>query len=146
MDYHITCIGKPSLEYARIGIETYQKRLSRLSKVTVRHLKKSQTEQESTALLKASEGLYRIALDERGNQLSTNHLQKYFNELELKGISRVALLIGGAEGHMDKLRQQSNWLWALSPMTLQHELALLVLLEQLYRIETIRAGMPYHRN
>jgi 23S rRNA (pseudouridine1915-N3)-methyltransferase len=55
------------------------------------------------------------------------------------------LIIGGAEGHAPPLRDGADWLWALSRLTLQHELALVFALEQLYRAYTINAGLPYHR-
>ncbi|WP_172958611.1 23S rRNA (pseudouridine(1915)-N(3))-methyltransferase RlmH, partial [Thermus scotoductus] len=52
---------------------------------------------------------------------------------------------GGAEGYSEGVREGADLLLSLSPLTLQHELALLVLMEQLYRILTLRAGHPYHR-
>ncbi|RTG95352.1 23S rRNA (pseudouridine(1915)-N(3))-methyltransferase RlmH, partial [Thermus scotoductus] len=54
-------------------------------------------------------------------------------------------LVGGAEGYSEGVREGADLLLSLSPLTLQHELALLVLMEQLYRILTLRAGHPYHR-
>ena len=64
---------------------------------------------------------------------------------EQHGPRDFALLIGGADGHTDELRQAANWTWSLSKLILQHELALVVLLEQLYRAYTIKSGLPYHR-
>lgn len=58
---------------------------------------------------------------------------------------QVAFLVGGAEGHPEAVREEADLLLSLSPLTLQHELALLVLMEQLYRVLTLRAGHPYHR-
>ena len=58
---------------------------------------------------------------------------------------RCALLVGGADGWDDATRQKADLLWALGSLTLQHELALLVALEQIYRAATIKAGTPYHR-
>jgi len=57
----------------------------------------------------------------------------------------VSLLIGGADGHSDALKTKANKLISLSKATLPHELARMMLFEQLYRIESIRAGHPYHR-
>lgn len=65
--------------------------------------------------------------------------------LETRGVSQVSLLIGGAAGLSELVREAAGELWSLSALTLPHELARLVLLEQLYRLETIRAGHPYHR-
>jgi 23S rRNA (pseudouridine1915-N3)-methyltransferase len=63
----------------------------------------------------------------------------------MEGVKRVAFLIGGADGHEPATRAAADAVWALGRLTLQHELALVVLLEQLYRIQTIKRGEPYHR-
>ena len=67
-------------------------------------------------------------------------------QLELNGGSRVSLLIGGANGHDEQLLAAVDESWSLGPLTLPHYLARLVLVEQLYRVETVRAGHPYHRD
>ena len=66
-------------------------------------------------------------------------------ELEVRSVGQVSFLLGGAGGHSRALKNRADELWSLSKLTLPHELARLVLLEQLYRAETIRAGHPYHR-
>ncbi|MGE9269861.1 MAG: 23S rRNA (pseudouridine(1915)-N(3))-methyltransferase RlmH, partial [Verrucomicrobiales bacterium] len=69
-----------------------------------------------------------------------------FEKLEMNGaIKTVSFLIGASDGHTASLRTQVDKVWCLSKLTLQHELALVVLLEQLYRVATIRRGEPYHR-
>ena len=60
-------------------------------------------------------------------------------------IKNVSFLIGGSDGHSSELRNCCDEIWSLSAMTMQHELALVVLLEQLYRAYTIKRGEPYHR-
>jgi len=134
------------LAYARSGIEEYLGRLQRYTAVTVTHGKERGAEQNSVQLLAASEGSHRIGLDERGRDLSTAALVEMINAWELDGsIKTVSLLIGGADGHTGELRSQCSGLWRLSSLTLQHELALIVLLEALYRAYTIKRGEPYHR-
>ena len=59
---------------------------------------------------------------------------------------RVALVIGGADGHLEQLRQEADALLSLSALTFPHELARLLLMEQLYRASTILQGSPYHRS
>ena len=61
------------------------------------------------------------------------------------GVKTVSLLIGASDGHTTELREKADAVWALSPLTLQHELALVVLLEQIYRAYSIKRGEPYHR-
>ena len=93
-----------------------------------------------------SKGMFRVVLDERGAQTTSRELAQKIGAWELSGPRDFALIIGGADGHDDELRAAAGWLWALSRLTFQHELALLVALEQLYRAYAIKAGMPYHRD
>ena len=147
MKWRILTIGKPALAYARTGAEEYLKRLRKHTEVELRHLRDVPEPRATQSLLEASEGCLRIVLDERGrSDLDTRGLAGWVGRQELDpGVREIALLIGGADGHNDERREKADLLLALSPFTLQHELALVVLLEQLYRVYTIRAGMPYHR-
>jgi 23S rRNA (pseudouridine1915-N3)-methyltransferase len=146
MRWHIFAIGKPKLAYARSGIEEYAARLKPFVPVTLEYLKGSSTPVESLALLERSKGMFRVLLDERGETLTSRAFAKKLGDWQLRGPRDFALLVGGADGHTDELRQAAGWRWSLSPLTLQHELALLVALEQLYRACTIHDGMPYHRD
>lgn len=146
MTWRILAAGKPALGYAKKGIEEYLKRLSRGAKVELLYLKAGSSEAVSKELLARSEGTFRIALDERGKDWTTEEFVTQVNEWEMNpGIKTVSLLIGASDGHTPELRKKVNAIWALSPLTLQHELALVVLLEQLYRAYTIKRGEPYHR-
>ncbi len=62
-----------------------------------------------------------------------------------EGVKEITYLIGAADGHTEELRKSCDLVLSLSPLTLQHELALVVLLEQIYRVATLRRGEPYHR-
>ncbi len=146
MRWHILAIGKPKLDFARVGIEDYAARLKPFVPVTVEYLKASSRAGESAALLERSKGMFRVVLDERGDHLSSRELAKKIAGWEQHGPRDFALLIGGADGHTDEVRQAAGWPWSLSKLTLQHELALVVALEQIYRAYTIKAGLPYHRD
>jgi 23S rRNA (pseudouridine1915-N3)-methyltransferase len=63
----------------------------------------------------------------------------------MNAVKKVAILIGGADGHTPELRRSADHVIALSGFTLQHELALVVLLEQIYRVHTVLRREPYHR-
>jgi len=146
MRLHVFTIGKPKLRFARAGVEEYLGRLRSAGGVEIAGLKAGRREQESAALLERSEGMFRVVLDERGDQVTSRELAARLTSWELSRAKAVAFLIGGADGHTDELRQRADWRWSLSRLTLQHELALIVLLEQLYRARTINAGSPYHRD
>lgn len=150
MRYHLLAIGQLKRGFYKSGVDFYSKRLAAHAKIEVSEVKEGKGDadavkkQESDALLKGASG-YLVALDESGVELSSRQLADAISRLENRSHSQLSLLIGGAEGHSDALKAAVNECWSLSKMTLPHELARLVLLEQLYRAETIRAGHPYHR-
>jgi 23S rRNA (pseudouridine1915-N3)-methyltransferase len=150
MKYTIAAVGKLKRRFYQEACAHYLERLNpygttRVVEVAVGKQAQTRQQDESQALLAASSADYQIALDERGKTLTSRQLANAVTKLENRAISHVCLFIGGADGHSDKLRGACNAMWRLSELTLPHELARLVLLEQLYRAETIRAGHPYHR-
>ena len=149
MRYQILAIGRLKRGFAKAGCDFYAKRLGAYAKVETLELKESREglnkERESEALLGAA-GPYVVVLDERGEGIDSRGLAAKIGGLELRGVSAVSLLIGGAEGHSDALKGRADESWSLSNLTLPHELARLILLEALYRAETIRAKHPYHRD
>ena len=145
MKHQILVAGKPALAYAKTGTNEYLKRLTRYGSYDLKHLKDGNSEDVSQRLHDASQGTLRIVMDERGEKLTTSQLTKKISDWEMRGIKRASYLIGASDGHTQQLRQEAGLVWALSPLTLQHELALVVLLEQLYRVATIQRGEPYHR-
>ncbi|MEK0448750.1 MAG: hypothetical protein RL088_1018 [Verrucomicrobiota bacterium] len=142
----ILTIGKPKLAYAKAGVDEYLSRMGQWGGVKWEQLKSGTREQESAALLARSEGMFRVVLDERGTTVTSRKLAQKLSEWELRSVKGVAFLIGGSDGHTEELRKKADWLWSLTPLTLQHELALVVLCEQLYRARSILAGLPYHRD
>jgi 23S rRNA (pseudouridine1915-N3)-methyltransferase len=145
MKWTILAIGKPALDYAKSGVAEYEKRLSRHGGVEIVTYREAGRVENSRRLLEASEGCLRIVLDERGELLTTAELSARVAAWELDRVKRVAVLIGGADGHDASVRSAADLVLGLSRLTLQHELALVVFLEQLYRVGTVRRGEPYHR-
>ncbi len=86
-----------------------------------------------------------ILLDENGRSHDSRGFAQRVQAWD-ENFSDVCLLIGGPDGHDDALRAQAAELVSLSPLTLPHALARVVLLEQLYRASTIIANHPYHRD
>ena len=146
MKWKLLTVGKPSLDYARRGVAEYEKRLTRYVKLERVTVKERGQETNSRAQAEQLSDCDRvIVLDERGVDLTTAQLAAQIDQWELAGTKRVALVIGGADGHTDEMRERGDPLLRLSRMTMQHELALVVLLEQLYRAYTVKRGEPYHR-
>ncbi len=147
MRFRVIVAGKPALGYAKTAVDDYLKRLGRHGTYEFSIVKSGDKEAVSARLLEASAGCYRIALDERGETPSTRKLAERMDALEMAGeVKTVAFLIGAADGHTPGFRKDCDAILSLSSMTMQHELALVVLLEQLYRLATIKAGSPYHRD
>ena len=85
------------------------------------------------------------ALTRDGRQLGSAELARFLDDLAVQGKAGVAFLIGGALGLSDDVIKRADRTLSLSPMTLTHELARLLLAEQLYRAGTILRGEPYHK-
>lgn len=137
MKWNLITIGKPALEYARSGAEEYLRRLRKQTDFTWSVVK-------SLPAAKPA-GQFWIVLDERGAQLTTDALRRKVDAWEMTGTKEIVVLIGGADGHSDTTRSRADLLLGLSALTLQHELALVVFLEALYRVYTLKRGEPYHR-
>ncbi len=146
MHVRILVAGKPSLAYAKAGAEEYLKRLRRFGDHTLEIVKAGCSADVSARLLERSAGSFRIAMDERGELLTTSAWATRMESIERReGVKTVAYLIGAADGHTEELRNACDMMLSLSRLTLQHELVLVVLLEQIYRVATLRKGEPYHR-
>ncbi len=144
MTWKIIAAGKPALDYARIGIADYLGRLRAHVKAEAVFVKPGPRLHER--MLEHSEGHHRVLLDERGKLFASRSFADEIRKLQNRSIPRCALLVGASDGWDDAIRAKADLLWSLGPQTLQHELALLVALEQIYRTESILAGAPYHRD
>ncbi|AXG99134.1 23S rRNA (pseudouridine(1915)-N(3))-methyltransferase RlmH [Deinococcus wulumuqiensis] len=145
MRLHLITVGEPKLAYARSGWDEYEKRLRRYHKLQVSRVSGKTQQAESEAVLKAAGKSLLILLDPRGKQFSSENLSEYLDAQALGGHGELAFAIGGPDGHTDELRSRAHLLWSLGELTLPHDLAMLVLVEALYRAATISAGEPYHR-
>ncbi|QNJ05864.1 putative SPOUT methyltransferase family protein [Synechococcus sp. MEDNS5] len=136
----IIAVGKVRKGWVQEGVALYLKRLQGLQVV---ELKDSTPEKEAEAIrssLRADE--WPVMLMEQGTPLASI---PFAQQLERLGNERLAFVIGGADGLTDELKAAARWQLSLSPMTFPHELARLLLLEQLFRAQTILQGSPYHR-
>jgi 23S rRNA (pseudouridine1915-N3)-methyltransferase len=87
----------------------------------------------------------RVVLSEEGKLMASGAFANWLGQERDAGTSRVALLLGGADGHGDEARAGADLVLSLGPMTLPHGLARIVVIEQIYRAATLLAGHPYHR-
>jgi 23S rRNA (pseudouridine1915-N3)-methyltransferase len=87
---------------------------------------------------------YVVALDIAGKSMSTEQVSVWLTE-RLRDARPLALLIGGPDGLAPSCRERADFSWSLSPLTLPHALARVVVAEQIYRAMSLLAGHPYHR-
>ena len=125
-------------------IEEYLKRSH--WQITIKE-KDNTTQEDEAAFLTSSipHGAKVIVLDERGENMKSVELAHKIEDWQLSGTSEICFLIGGADGHLQSTRDKADLLLSFGKLTLPHMLMRLVLTEQIYRIQTILAGHPYHR-
>jgi len=99
---------------------------------------------EAKRILEAAGRDYLIACDERGQEVTTLQLADKMKSWQTLGRD-VSIVIGGADGLHTSLKQQADWLWGLSKLTLPHAFVRVLLTEQLYRAYTVIQNHPYHR-
>ncbi len=96
------------------------------------------------ALLKQAERAKLVVLDSRGKQFSSEELARFLEDHQNRGTQTLLFSVGPANGFSEQARRAAAAQLSLGKMTLPHELARVVLLEQLYRAFTILKGHPYH--
>jgi 23S rRNA (pseudouridine1915-N3)-methyltransferase len=87
---------------------------------------------------------YAVLLDSRGQQYTSEEFSAHLGRIRDEGAQRLVLAIGPADGWSPTARQRANLLFSFGRITLPHQLARVVLAEQVYRALTILAGHPYH--
>ena len=138
--YKIIAIGKIRKKWIREGIEMYLKRLPGLE---VKEIKDStQLKEEHTIKEIISKNEFLVTLNENGQSFTSKQLAtKLLNSHN----QNITFVIGGASGLTSSLNNLASWQLSLSPLTFPHEIARLLLIEQLYRAKTITQGGPYHK-
>jgi len=160
MKITIIAVGKLKEKYWKEALAEYVRRLSAFSKLDVIELPDrganfGSSEQimqaEGEDILKAVQPLRSggdaqiICLDARGVARSSVDLAKHIDQLKLRGKSRLAFIVGGSHGLSAEVLQQADEALSLGPQTWPHNLARVMLAEQIYRAFTISAGHPYHK-
>lgn len=140
------------------GLENrYLSRLQKLSRARVRvvkEVKKTDPKQIDAALRQEEEairrkirpGSYLVVLDEMGRQFRSRELAAWLQKRMVHSGQDVTFLVGGHQGLGDVLKEEANLKLALGHFTLPHEMARILLLEQIYRAFCIINGLPYHRD
>jgi 23S rRNA (pseudouridine1915-N3)-methyltransferase len=149
----VIAVGRDRSGLYAPAVEEYAKRLARQVRfelVEVPEARKhagtpqAKVEEGATLLAKLGPRERVVALDERGDELTSRELAARVGRWQERG-QDVALLVGGSDGLAPEVLARADERLALSRFTLAHRLARLVLVEQLYRAMTILRGEPYHK-
>ncbi|MEW6219964.1 MAG: 23S rRNA (pseudouridine(1915)-N(3))-methyltransferase RlmH [Thermodesulfobacteriota bacterium] len=156
MRIELLFLGRTREGFYAEGIAEYSRRLARYVPVEIRTVKERRLaghgaeerrrQEEGRQLLAAvSRPTFLVVLDGRGAAMGSEELARRLGEWTEAGGGRLSFVLGGPSGLADAVLAAAGQVLSLSAMTLPHELARLVLVEQLYRALTIRAGHLYHR-
>jgi len=129
--------------YWRFGVAEVDAGLGRSKKVTGEKVKTAEEERLLGRLPR--EGGQLVALTREGRGLGSRELAGWLEECAVRSTREVSFVIGGAFGLGEGILQRADLRLSLSPMTLPHEVARLLLTEQLYRAGTILRNEPYHK-
>jgi 23S rRNA (pseudouridine1915-N3)-methyltransferase len=151
----VVAVGARMPAWVDEAFEEYSKRMPRSMKTELIEIRpEPRASGKSAEQLLAAEagrieravprGAFRVALDERGREMSTGELARWLDGRRREG-GDLAFLIGGADGLAEAVKREAQARLRLSAMTLPHGLARVLLTEQLYRAAAILENHPYHR-
>ncbi len=158
MRLHFVWVGKTKDRRCAALIDDYLARIRRFAPIEISELREGSGQSgqqdearviaiESARLREASERDDRvILLDERGEMMTSTEMATLIERWQMTGTKRLAFVIGGFAGVDDETKRQAHLKLSLSRLTLTHELARVILTEQIYRALTIIAGLPYHKD
>ena len=133
-------VGKSKEPWLQQALAEYEKRLTPVLQLSWIHVS------DDEELLKALQReISWIALDPKGELVDSLQLSKQLYRLFLQQGSRLTFVLGGPEGLPAKIVKEALWRWSLSPLTFTHQIARLILVEQIYRAFEINKGSKYHK-
>lgn len=159
VNLNIICVGRLKEQYLRDASAEYIKRMQTLCKLTVTEitaekLSENPSQKEIDRALEAEgkriiekipKGAAVFAMCIEGKQRSSEELSRELDGLALAGVSNAVFIIGGSFGLSDEVKAKSRYRLSMSKMTFPHQLARVMLLEQLYRACQISLGTRYHK-
>ena len=138
--YKIIAIGKTKKKWIQAGIEMYLNRLPGLQIIEIKDSTPIKEEHTIKEIIKKNQTL--VTLNENGQCFSSMQFARKLLSCQNQNIT---FAIGGAFGLSTSLNSSADWQLSLSSLTFPHEIARLLLIEQLYRAKTITQGGPYHK-
>lgn len=145
----VIAVGKLKERFWKDACAEYLKRLGAYTRIAVTEIPDSTPAREEAGILAALDRLsadaHVILLDIQGTETSSTALSAKLDALAVHGTPQVAFVIGGSDGVSAAVRARADERMSFGPITLPHNLARVVLLEQIYRAHKISRGEPYHK-
>lgn len=155
----LICVGKLKEKFYITASEEYEKRLkgfcqfqlielpeSRLSEnPSIAEIEAGLEKEADLILSKIPKGAWFCVFTPEGQLLSSEKLAEKMQNIKLSGKSSACFLIGSSFGMAQRIKQKADFRLSMSPMTFPHHLARVMVLEQIYRSESIQAGTKYHK-
>ena len=154
MNIRLLLLGKNKDSYIEAGISDWVKKLKAFCSVEITYIKDERVHNDIGKVLdKEAERIinninpndFVVVLDEHGKSFSSEKLSAKFEDLQIRGENSFTFIIGSAHGLSLQVKESADLLLSLGPLTMNHQIVRLVLLEQIYRIFTIQRGLPYHK-
>ena len=141
MEIKIVIICKLKEKIYQRRVQKYIKWISKDVKIEILYIKDVNNKVLTKMDKLKKNNFFSICLSENGIQMSSNAFSKFiFNNKE-----KLSFIIGGPDGHSSEILNEADYILSLSKMTMPHEMATLVLIEQIYRAFSIKKGSKYHR-
>jgi 23S rRNA (pseudouridine1915-N3)-methyltransferase len=149
-------VGRPADLYIREGCQVYEERIRHYADLALAWVPEERVpsrgkiayilQQEGRRIRdKLSPGAFTVALDEKGKLLSSEAFARLLEKWGSSGSREIVFILGGPYGLEESLKREAHCSLSLSPMTLAHGMARMLLLEQIYRAFTLLRGEPYHK-
>ncbi len=156
MQLTLLTVGKPSAQWAIEAVEHYTKFLSKYARVDLQSVRaasgrgglpdaEKRTEAERLLKSAATFAGFKIACDASGRSFSSDRFAQLLRKELDRHSGRVLVIVGGPHGLDQSILDWADLIWSLGPMTLPHEMALVVAMEQLARACSINRGESYHK-
>lgn len=154
MNINIISVGKMREKFMKSGVEEFLKRLQVYTSVNIieiaaedlKHDVNRAKEIEAEKILnKISPQACVIVMEIDGKQLTSEKFADKIKEINSGGFNQIVFVIGGAFGLTDSVKNRADFLLSLSKMTFPHQMARLILVEQIYRAFRIINNEPYHK-
>jgi 23S rRNA (pseudouridine1915-N3)-methyltransferase len=134
-------------------MDDYLKRLSHFVRCEISEFRESRASGKRMGIERDSkrisnglhDGAVNVLLDPEGTEWSSEELAREIQQWQDSGTKEITFIVGGPNGVSTEIASRANERWSLSRLTLTHEMARVVLLEQLYRAYTIIHGLPYQK-